>query len=126
MTKCTVTLSSSTAVRATRLLRPLGSDKTGEVVAATTALKRALRRAGTDLHALADLVEYGASQQAAPRMVHQTGGWRSDLAACKTRVALLAEDERKFISTISWRREPTAQQRRRLRDIAMRLRSNAP
>jgi hypothetical protein len=118
-----VTLPSSTAVRAARFLRLLGSDKTGEVVAATTALKQALRRAGTDLHALADLVEYGASQQTAPGMVHQTGGWRSDLAACKTRAALLAEDERKFISTISWRREPTAQQQHRLRDIALQLRS---
>jgi len=123
MTKCVI-LPSSTAVRAARFLRLLGSDKTGEVVAATTALKQALRRAGTDLHALADLVEYGASQQAAPGMVHLTGGWRSDLAACKTRASLLAEDERKFISTISWRREPTAQQQHRLRDIALQLRSS--
>jgi hypothetical protein len=47
------------ADRVAKLLRLLGSDKPGEVVAAAAALKRTLEAAGQDLHDLADIVEAG-------------------------------------------------------------------
>jgi hypothetical protein len=40
-----------------KLIRLLGSDRDGEVVAAAQALQRTLKSAGADLHTLADLVE---------------------------------------------------------------------
>jgi hypothetical protein len=52
-----VTLSSSAATRIGQLVRMLGSDRPGEVVAAVMALQRTLRSAGTDLHYLADVTE---------------------------------------------------------------------
>src|SRR6516164_6295833 len=53
----TVTLASSTAGRIGQLIRLFNSDKGGEVVAAATALKRTLRGAGLDMHALANVTE---------------------------------------------------------------------
>ena len=45
--------------RIAKLVRLLGSDKAGEVVAAVGALKRTLAAGGLDLHDLADAVEVG-------------------------------------------------------------------
>lgn len=42
-----------------KLVRLLGSDKPGEVVAAAAALRRGLEAAGLDFHDLADAVEAG-------------------------------------------------------------------
>jgi hypothetical protein len=50
-----VTLASSTAGRIGVLIHLLGSDKSGEVIAAASAIKRRLRGAGLDTHALANV-----------------------------------------------------------------------
>lgn len=50
-----------------KLIRLLGSDEAGEVVAAAAALKRALAAKGKDLHDLADAVENGLRPQRRPR-----------------------------------------------------------
>jgi len=54
-----LTLASSTASRIGQLVRLLGSDRSGEVVAAAAAIKRTLFVAGTDIHHLADIAERG-------------------------------------------------------------------
>lgn len=64
-----------------KLLRLLGSDRPGEVVATAAALQRTLAAAGLDLHALADAVEAGLKP--APRRaswgppVPDLGNWSS-------------------------------------------------
>jgi hypothetical protein len=65
MKAVTVTLASSTASRIGQLVRLLGSDRSGEVVAAAAAIKRSLFVAGADIHHLADVAER-ALQSAPP------------------------------------------------------------
>ena len=48
------------ALRLGQLVRLLGSDKDGEVLAAARALGRTLETVGQDFHALADIVERSA------------------------------------------------------------------
>jgi hypothetical protein len=52
-----ITLASSAAIRIGQLVRLLGSDKDGEIVAAATAINRTLIAAGSDLHHLANVAE---------------------------------------------------------------------
>jgi hypothetical protein len=52
-----ITIASSAAARIGRLIRLLGSDRSGEVVAAATAINRTLSAVGLDLHYLADVTE---------------------------------------------------------------------
>jgi hypothetical protein len=61
-----VTISSTAASRIGQLVRLLGSDRNGEIVAAATALQRTLRNAGADLHYLADVAERALQQPAIP------------------------------------------------------------
>jgi hypothetical protein len=49
-----------------KLIRLLGSDKDGEVLAAVGALRRALRADGRDLHDLADAVALGLKPSTTP------------------------------------------------------------
>jgi hypothetical protein len=62
-----VTLASSTAGRIGQRVRLLGSDKTGDVVAAASAIKRTLRGAGLDMHAFADVTEKAFTPVSPPR-----------------------------------------------------------
>jgi hypothetical protein len=52
-----VTLANSTAARIGQLVRLLGSDETGEVVAAASAIKRTSRAVQLDIHAFAAITE---------------------------------------------------------------------
>ena len=123
-----ITLPSTTAARVADLVRMLGSDKSGEVVAAATMLKRTLARVDADIHDLATAAEQGLRQAARPPVqppMRPRGGWRSDLALCKARSAFLTARERAFITSITWQREPTKSQQVRLRDIADRQRGGS-
>jgi hypothetical protein len=51
-----------------KLIRLLGSDKDGEVLAAVGALRRALRADGRDLHDLADAVALGLKPSTIPAL----------------------------------------------------------
>ena len=117
----TITIPSSTAARIGQLVLVLASDRPGDS-AAGAAIVRALDRAGADIHVLANVVEQGLRNDAPPPSIRRTGGWRSDLALCKARLAMLTKREREFISSIASRSEPTAKQQTWLRDIADRQR----
>jgi hypothetical protein len=52
-----VTMTSSAASRVGQFIRLLGSDKSGEIVAASRAIRRTLATAGLDLHDFAGLAE---------------------------------------------------------------------
>ena len=54
----------SVAERLAKLIRLLGSDRNGEVVAAVEAIKRTLKERNLDLHSLADLVIKGEKRDA--------------------------------------------------------------
>ena len=120
----TITIPSSTAARIGQLVLVLASDRPGEVSAAGAAIVRALDRASADIHVLANVVEQGLRNDAPPPSIRRTGGWRSDLALCKARLAMLTKREREFISSIASRSEPTAKPQTWLRDIADRQRGD--
>jgi hypothetical protein len=61
-----ITLMSSTAGRIGQLVRMLGSDQSGEVIAAASAIKRTLRAAGVDMHAFADAAELALTSPLVP------------------------------------------------------------
>ena len=61
-----ITLTSSAAGRVGQLVRLLASDKSGEVVAAASALKRTLGAAGLDMHAFAGIAEKALAPPLAP------------------------------------------------------------
>jgi hypothetical protein len=52
-----INIASSAAARIGQLVRLLGSDRSGEVVAAATAINRTLSAVGLDFHYLADVTE---------------------------------------------------------------------
>jgi hypothetical protein len=56
-----ITLASSTAGRIGQLVRLLASDKSGEVIAAASAIKRTLLAVGLDMHAFAEVTEKALS-----------------------------------------------------------------
>ena len=65
-----------------KLIRLLGSDKPGEVIAAVDALVRSLHAAGSDIHRLAEIAESGLSS--APKSTFsdtdERPDWREILA----------------------------------------------
>jgi hypothetical protein len=101
-----VTLSSSAASRIGQLVRLLGSDRPGEVVAAATAINRTLVGAGSDLHHLADVVERGLRPLPPPPappppiddVDNDDVGEMID--ACLFHSDLLSEKERGFIRSL--------------------------
>jgi hypothetical protein len=98
-----VTLASSTASRIGQLVRLLGSDRPGEVVAAATAINRTLVSAGTDIHHLGDVVDRGL-QHVPAKALHRAPIDDDDIAAiirfCAFPGNRLNERERDFILSL--------------------------
>jgi len=133
-----------------KCIRLLSSDRDGEVVAAAHAIRRVLRSAGLDVHALADQVENppGNFNAAEARKLYDTGymqgfraatmansqdrlrdirsplpSWHETALWCQ-RSERLRPREREFVDQMAaqtlWR-EPTERQRRWLKSIYHRL-----
>ena len=98
-----------------KLIRLLASDKSGEVVAAASAITRALATAGLDIHRLADVAERGLSVPGQttppPRDDSTAGDWRAMRRFCADHDALMSAREREFIADIKrWRGQLTVKQ----------------
>jgi hypothetical protein len=94
-----ITLASSTARRIGQLVRMLGSDKSGEVVAAAAAINRTLSVAGLDLHQFADLIARGLSRALPPRPDDELS-IPDVVAFCSFPGHSLSERERDFIRNL--------------------------
>jgi hypothetical protein len=107
-----------------KLLRLLGSDKPGEIIASVHALRRVLGSVNLDLHDLATMVE-GAARREIPRVemtadnpfsrMHKASTRRDVARAMLRRCGecsdLLSAKEIAFIRTLTtWRGEPSARQ----------------
>jgi len=114
--------------RVGKLLRMLSSDKDGEVLAATAAIKRTLANEGLDIHSLADALCQPAPRAEAKtqRAPHDTPDWRDDwpdanttdwhsvACECEAHGATLNLREQKFISDMvawTWHARPSERQR---------------
>jgi hypothetical protein len=93
-----------------KLIRLLGSDKDGEVIAAVAALRRTLDAAGTDLHGLAAMIERQHSQ---PRLdphsddrEPDTLPWKVMASICRKRLDAIPARHHQFILQMSRRRTP--------------------
>jgi hypothetical protein len=121
----TVTFASSTAIRIGALMRLLGSDQPGEVVAAAGALVQALDHSGADIHVLADIVERGLQHRPEPLLANFGHGAplsHSALAhACWRRRLELTKREHDFVANMLRCRHPSARQAAWLIAIANRL-----
>jgi hypothetical protein len=121
----TIRLSSSTAIRIGALVRLLGSDQPGEVVAAAGALVRALDHVGADVHVFADVVERALQHH--PELLladrgHGTPLGHSSLAhACWRRRLELTKREHDFVANMVRYRHPSVRQAAWLIAIADRL-----
>src|SRR5262245_4779023 len=121
----TITLASSTSSRIGALVRLLGSDQPGEVVAAAGGLVRALDHVGADLHVLADVVERALQHRPEPLLAdhgHGTPLDHSALAhACWRRRLELTKREHDFVANMVRCRYPSVRQAAWLIAIATRL-----
>ena len=109
-----------------KLIRLLSSDKPGEVVAAASAITRALSSVGLDIHAFADAVERSplvpGQVPPPPRDDSAAGDWRAMRRHCADHEALMSVREREFISDIKrWRGQLTLKQHDWLVAIYQRL-----
>jgi hypothetical protein len=96
------------APRIGRLIRLLGSDQDGEVVAAVRALGRTLAGAGEDFHSLADAVESSAIET---RPLRRPENWRTSARWLINSGARLTPKERAFVNQMaSWPYEPSERQ----------------
>jgi hypothetical protein len=86
------------APRIGQLIRLLGSDQDGEVVAAARALGRTLASVGEDFHTLADTIE-----RAAPATTHHECDHRSMARWLLDSGARLSPKEWSFVSGMSTR-----------------------
>ena len=109
-----------------KLIRLLGSDKPGEVVAAADAINRSLRSAGMDIHQLAEAVErVPLVPQGAPDTSHDDEQlrWRETRNWCADRAEFLTKRELEFITSMAnWRGRPTHKQMNWLLMIERRIR----
>jgi hypothetical protein len=97
------------APRIGQLIRLLGSDQDGEVVAAARALGRTLATAGQDFHDLAACVESPAAAQTARRA--DANDWRTSARWLINSGAALTPKERAFVHQMaSWPYEPSERQ----------------
>jgi len=95
MKAAAITLPSSTASRVGQLVRLLGSDRSGEVVAAASAISRTLAGAGADIHQLAHVAERALQQpQLLPGM---TCDIADIVAFCSFPGNRLSDQERRFV-----------------------------
>jgi hypothetical protein len=138
------------AEKLAKCIRMLSSDKPGEVFAAAQALCRTLQAAGTDIHALAAIVEHGGglnetemkklydagysegvrvaeNKHHGPGDFHNTNGlpdWHEMALFCQGRSDRLGEKESKFVDDMAaltvWR-EPSEKQAKWLKSIFYKL-----
>jgi hypothetical protein len=99
-----IILASSTAGRIGHLVRLLGSDKSGEIVAAASAIKRTLRSAGLDMHALALVTERALTVPERPAPTYVDPALNDDVnfmvRFCLERDLELSDRELKFVRDI--------------------------
>ena len=108
------------APRIGQLIRLLGSDRDGEVVAAARALGRTLTSVGADFHTLADTIERSAP--AAHRGCHDH---RAMARWILNSGARLSEKERGFVSDIESRGLGTLSTRQQAWLLALHGRASA-
>src|SRR5262249_56750871 len=120
-----ITLASSTAIRIGALVRLLGSDKPGEVVAAAGALVRALDHVGADLHVLAHVVERGLQHHREPLRTDRGHGTplrhSAMVHACWRRRLELTKREHDFVASMARCKHPSVRQHPWLLAIATQL-----
>jgi hypothetical protein len=96
-----------------RLIALLGSDRSGEVIAAVSAIGRVLASSGADFHDLARAIAPTAD----------TDDWRDVLAFCAVHADTLDDRDREFLATVArYRNRPSEKQLKWLHGIAARLR----
>ena len=107
-----------------KLLRLLGSDKDGEIVASVHALRRVLAAAGLTLHDLAGAIELppepveGSHQQS-----DVADAWRIMARTCAQHAYALSDRERTFVLTMTrWCGRPSRKQLDWLVSISERVR----
>jgi hypothetical protein len=99
-----------------KLVRLLGSNRDGEVVAAVRALRRVLDGAGLDLHDLAQVIEVGDVDD------DDGDGWRGMATRCSASPDAMSAQEQAFISNIlRWRGTLSPKQEQWLQDIFERV-----
>lgn len=90
--------------RLSKIAGLLASDQAGEVVAAAAAGTRILRDARLTW---ADLVQGSITTTTAPRKAKRppqpapAGDWRDDVVACRARLDLMSEWERRFLANLA-------------------------
>jgi hypothetical protein len=105
-----------------KLIRLMGSDKDGEILAAVHALRRVLAGAGLTLHDLAGAVALE------PDQISDDGeAWRAMARALLAAPrSTLSERERSFVTTMAhWRGKPSRKQGEWLEAIYARVRKAA-
>lgn len=110
----------SNADRVGQLVRLLGSDKDGEVVAAARALGRTLKAHGHDWHDLAEIAERHLARPTIPARPP----WQTLAQECLRQGGAyrLKQGERQFlVSMSSWTAKPSDRQLAWLRAIAVAL-----
>ena len=118
------------APKLVKLIPLLGSDKSGEVVAAAAAMSRTLKAAGLDWHAVASAVEAAPEikiiESAAPQR-REPATWGEVARWCRDHGDRLADHERRFVRDMAARLvcggEPTERQAAWLRAIYAKLRA---
>jgi hypothetical protein len=109
-----------------KLIRLLGSDKPGEVVAAANAINRSLQSAGMDIHRLADAVAsvpLGPQRSPDSSDADDQSRWRDIRNFCADRAEFLTKRELQFIASMAnWRGRPTPKQLNWLLMIERRIR----
>lgn len=113
-----------------KLVRLLASDKPGEVTAAVAAINRALRSAGLDIHALAEIVDRSPIvPRQSPDSPTATSDdnerpWRNIRSWCADHDEFLTDRECEFISSLAhWRGRPTEKQMNWLLLIEQKIRA---
>jgi hypothetical protein len=92
-----------------KLIRMLGSDREGEVIASAHALRRVLQGAGLDLHDLAQVIEMPVRPIISPDV--EDTDWRDMASFCRKHARELSERERAFVlSMVKWHGEPSERQ----------------
>jgi hypothetical protein len=112
-----------------KLLRMLSSDKDGEALAATAAIKRTLAAEGSDIHSLADALCKPAPPPPRPEPQRpppkDDPDWHGIACECEAHSERLTEREQEFVSDmVAWklRKAPTEKQQSWLLSIYGRVR----
>jgi hypothetical protein len=95
-----------------KLVRLLGTDKDGELVAAVHAMKRVLAGSGNNLHDLAAVIEAPSVVPGTPRDDDEfLLPCRGMVATCSRHAECFTTKEREFLRSLArWRGKPTPKQ----------------